>query len=408
MADLFPATQGLLLQLLDGLEAGDQHLPEVRVGAGGRHGARYWLRGRQPRAFEERRPAALFEELRAGGYLRKLRSESSGVYYAFTPAAFQLRDKLSRPPTSSRTERRRASAPPPELLNAMSMLHQIHARADRVTTSLLALAEVSAIRTFRNDPSSGVFFVPMNPYSWLDLDREDIPLLGAARETGEAWLTTAGLIVAVATPQHSDAFEEHAEILRAVYIRGGTGSGPPAGSTAMVGAAVRKTIAEQLKVIDYLPGAVESSQLVAIPDTNALLQDSAIEDWVLGDAPVAITVPQQVISELDAKKVGANDKIAGKAEGLIRRFREYGRRGDTLVGVKLAGNVQFRELPVTPNMSLLPESFDPSNADDRILATAVHFAAKHLSSRVVLVTRDRNLQNKARLIGLPAVDVSDL
>jgi rRNA-processing protein FCF1 len=34
--------------------------------------------------------------------------------------------------------------------------------------------------------------------------------------------------------------------------------------------------------------------------------------------------------------------------------------------------------------------------------------ATHLSSRIVLVTRDRNLRNKARRYAVPAVDVSRL
>jgi len=152
-------------------------------------------------------------------------------------------------------------------------------------------------------------------------------------------------------------------------------------------------------LIDGLPGAV---------DTNALLQDPALEDWVLGDEPATIVVPQQVVAELDSKKVDGNERIARKAESLIRRFREYGRRGDTLSGVKLSNNRLFRELPLTPDMSAMPESLDPAHPDDRILATAVALSARHISSRVVLVTRDRNLQNKARMLAIPAVDVSEL
>ena len=56
MMRLLPATEQLLLSLLDGLDAADPHLPEVRVTEGGRMGSRYWLKGPQPRAFDERRP----------------------------------------------------------------------------------------------------------------------------------------------------------------------------------------------------------------------------------------------------------------------------------------------------------------------------------------------------------------
>ena len=75
-------------------------------------------------------------------------------------------------------------------------------------------------------------------------------------------------------------------------------------------------------------------------------------------SPRSSLSPQQVIAELDSKKVEGNPKIARKAESLIRRFREFERRGDTLSGVKLSDNQQFRESTLTPDVSAMPESFD--------------------------------------------------
>ena len=75
-------------------------------------------------------------------------------------------------------------------------------------------------------------------------------------------------------------------------------------------------------------------------------------------SPRSSLSPQQVIAELDSKKVEGNPKIARKAESLIRRFREFERRGDTLSGVKLSDNRQFRESTLTPDVSAMPESFD--------------------------------------------------
>lgn len=106
--------------------------------------------------------------------------------------------------------------------------------------------------------------------------------------------------------------------------------------------------------------------------------------------------------------MSTNRPVAEKAMQLIRRFKEYARRGDTFEGVVLAGKRSLRELPFSPDASQMPGELDSDHADDRILATALHLSALHLNSRVVLVTRDRNLQNKARFWRLPAVDVADL
>jgi hypothetical protein len=59
MQKLLPAAEDVLLEVLEGLERTDDHLPELRVGVAGRTGARYWLYGRWKRTFEQRRPFAL-------------------------------------------------------------------------------------------------------------------------------------------------------------------------------------------------------------------------------------------------------------------------------------------------------------------------------------------------------------
>lgn len=92
MTELLPATQELLVEVLDGLDPADEHLPELRVGNPGRSGSRYWLYGFKNRSFEGRRPFAQFDELRVAGLLRKLRKTESGTFFAFTPAAFRFRD----------------------------------------------------------------------------------------------------------------------------------------------------------------------------------------------------------------------------------------------------------------------------------------------------------------------------
>ena len=78
--NLRPATQQLLLEILEGLDVADPDLPELRVGAPGRTGSRYWLYGKRNRSFQRRRPFAQFDELASARLLRKVRKESSGTY----------------------------------------------------------------------------------------------------------------------------------------------------------------------------------------------------------------------------------------------------------------------------------------------------------------------------------------
>jgi hypothetical protein len=408
MAELLPATQELLTEILDGLDPADTNLPELRVASPGRTGSRYWLYGSTKRSFPTRRPFAQFDELRAAGLLRKLRTTQSGTFYAFTPPAFRLRDELAAPPAVAQAARRRPSAPPPELTTATSRITALRELAARAEASLAALAQASSITQFRNDPSSDVFYVPINPWTWDRLDSSAASGIGAARTATESWLDNARLVVGIGAPEHIEEFEEHAQVLQRVYIRSKNADGPPAGTIEGVVGAIATAISRQLALIEDLPGALELPTTMVVPDTNALLHNPALEEWALGEEPVCIVTVQQVTSELDLKKGSHNEKVAAKAESLIRRFKEYSRRGDTFAGVKLAAGKTFREVPLTPDMTRMPASLDPDHADDRILAAALHLAATHLSSRVVLITRDRNLQNKARFARLPAVDIADL
>ena len=46
--------------------------------------------------------------------------------------------------------------------------------------------------------------------------------------------------------------------------------------------------------------------------------------------------------------------------------------------------------------------------DDRILVGALDLSQQELASRIVLVTHDRNMQSKARRLGLQYVDSDEL
>jgi hypothetical protein len=408
MADLLPATRALLMELLEGLEKDDDDLPELRVAEPGRSGSRYWLHGKKRRSFPGRRPFAQFDELRAARLIRRLRAErAAGTFYAFTSEAFQVRDRIRRA-ESPQPVRVRPSVPPPEFLAARSRLEILRHLAQSARDRLVALVQASSIETFQNEPGSGVVFIPINRHSWNPLPRDAVPLLGEARRATDIWLSAVRLVVVSAAVEHLPEVDEHADMLLQVVLRNADARGPPAGSLAEVTDAIGDTVAAQLALIEGLPGSVESPATLVVPDTNALLHDPAIEDWAVGDEPASIVICHQVTAELDAKKMSANRPVAEKATQLIRRFKEYARRGDTFEGVVLAGKRSLRELPFSPDISQMPDQLDVDHADDRILATALHLSALHLSSRVVLVTRDRNLQNKARFWRLPAVDVADL
>jgi rRNA-processing protein FCF1 len=411
MADLLPGTADLLYEVLEGLEPDTPNLPELRMGKPGRSGSRYWHYGRQKKRFDRHRPASEFEELKAAGFLRKLRTDkSTGTYFAFTPAAFRERDAIKRKTAklASPEMRQRPDQPSPDLTEAPSRLGTIGLLAEQSRGSLSELIAASGIeRTVTNDPSSSVVFIPLHPWRWKQLPAEHRPLQGCAKEDAERLLETCRVSLAAAGPEHLEEFDKLAETVRRIYVRGSKSSGPLAEGLVKNAELVNDALDAVLQLIDALPGAHGAEELLVVPDTNALIQDPDIENWQTGSEACTIVIVSQVQAELDRMKVGSG-AVAEKAKSLIRKFKEYSRRGNTLVGVPLSGPRSFKEIAISPDLANAPSWLSPADPDDRILAATLDLAASSLTARVVLVTRDRGLQNKARSAECPAVDVDDL
>jgi len=147
--------------------------------------------------------------------------------------------------------------------------------------------------------------------------------------------------------------------------------------------------------------------VVFVPDTNALLFNPELERWQFPEVHrfTLVLVPA-VLSELDSLKINhRNPDVREKAEGLIRRIKEYRRRGELAEGVTLVqGVVLLRTVAKEPNMEKTLPWLDPVNADDRFLAAVLEVMRLHPRSAVQLVTRDINLQNKAEFAKVPFVE----
>jgi rRNA maturation endonuclease Nob1 len=408
---LLPEQEDLLCELVDAYEAvGDR--PDIRVGPEGRSGARVWTWGTsRHRELGGRRKAADFAELRATGYLRKLRQDKTGTYYAITTDGLARRaeivKKRNRNTSPPKVAKLKSGPPPRGLSEAGTRLTTLRGLATEARARLDALLAVSSIlERFPDDGAGGVVVITPHPWTWGPLTSEGQKLLGAARKALYAWLEAATGAVRASAPERVEDFGDDEPVLRRVVERSSRSDGPPAADIATTQRRVGEALDAQMALIEELPSSQEPEATVLVPDTNALVFNPAMETWNVGGDAVTITVLPQVIAELDSKKM---DRAVGeKADGLIRRFKEYDRRGNTLEGVPLAGKTSFREVAQAPSFDGTPSWLSKSNADDRILGGALELAQRELTSRIVLVTRDRNMQNKARRLGLPYIDAEEL
>lgn len=176
-------------------------------------------------------------------------------------------------------------------------------------------------------------------------------------------------------------------------------------STEEVLSKVSEYIDKQMEVVDSLYDPKEDS-LIMVPDTNALLSNPDIENWKFEDVTKfnLLLVPA-VSSELDRLKVFHNNvNIREKCKKIIRRLNEYRRRGTLTEGVPVIKNkIWVRAIAVEPDFNNTLSWLDIQNNDDRILASFIEIMRLHPNSKIILVTNDLNLQNKAEFARIPWV-----
>jgi hypothetical protein len=296
-----------------------------------------------------------------------------------------------------------------EVETGQGTLAELYALADELQLALNALLDRSAIEyNDINRGSSGVFVMGWNPYRWQELDGPGQRELGRARDLTASWRELAGKAIEASAAERAKGFERQGTTIdRVLRFSDGSSDGAPASTIDGVRAKVAEALAKQKGVLADLPSAHGDGGRLLVPDTNALLYQPAIERWEPENGPWTAVIVPQVVRELDQLKMGERP-VAEAAATFIRQLKEYGGRGDTFSGVPLARGNQLREVAVDADMTNTLSWLRADHADDRLLASVLELKWRDLTADVVLVTRDRNLQNKVRLARVSFLDVEDL
>jgi predicted ribonuclease YlaK len=147
-----------------------------------------------------------------------------------------------------------------------------------------------------------------------------------------------------------------------------------------------------------------------VPATKALAWNPDLEKWLFaGVWRFTLVLTATVLGELDRLKVEhRNPDFRAKAEGVINRLKSYRRRGELSRGVVLRRSVStLKTIALEPKVEETLPWLDPTNDDDRVLASFIEVMRQHPRTPVILVTRDINLQNKVEYAGLPFVEPPD-
>ncbi len=256
-----------------------------------------------------------------------------------------------------------------------------------------------------NADSGGVVLVGWNPTRWSELPAEAQRYVGQAKQAYNRFAELGSRAVEASASDRSKSFERAGNVLERVIAQDGSFSGAPADSIDGIREVVRRAVAKQLEVIEHLPSSHGDGGQFLVPDTNALLAKPDLELWSPPAGQWTVVLVPQVVRELDALK--QREHLREKATGVIRRVKEYARRSDTFSGVPIADRLTLQEVAIDPEMDKAPSWLRSEQPDDQLLASVLELAWADLQARVVLATRDRNLQNKARFARVSYLDVDD-
>lgn len=272
--------------------------------------------------------------------------------------------------------------------------------AEQLSGSLQDVLSKADVRDrYKSEPGDAVVIVSADPWEWV-FPPEVLPARRTARELLDRWLELARRVLRASAPETEAEFCRRAPRLRSPLDFSEAAAGP--GSREPTGAAayVLEALAEQRALLQRVLGSAldaDGGELWLVPDTNALYKNPSLELWAHDESATLVLVPQ-VLRELDGhKQHHPVEDVRRKAQGLLRRFEEYARRGDTLVGVPIAGSLRFREVAVDADVGESLSWLRSGHADDQLLASVLDLRWSHPANAVTLVTEDRGLRNKARM-----------
>ena len=139
---------------------------------------------------------------------------------------------------------------------------------------------------------------------------------------------------------------------------------------------------------------------VLIPDTNAIAgnPDPTQYRTITGDGSFIFLLLPTVLAELDdLKNTHRNPDFREKVNRVITRVKGWRKQGTLRNGVTVDRTITVKAVAIEPDMQDTLPWLDKENRDDRIIASVLEVQSSYPNARVVLITGDVNLSNKADL-----------
>ena len=161
---------------------------------------------------------------------------------------------------------------------------------------------------------------------------------------------------------------------------------------------------EILRVAEYQ----DHTETILAPDTNSIVSEPDPMKYrtIVEDGRFVFLLLRTVLAELDTLKYShRNPGFREKVQKAIIRIKGWRNQGPLLGGVTVDQSITVRAIGSEPDMQRTLSWLDKDNHDDKIVAAVLEVQSAHPASRVVLVTGDVNLMNKADLAQIETAEL---
>jgi len=279
-----------------------------------------------------------------------------------------------------------------------SYFQQLSEELDEIKTVFRSFLEGVTIKRFMNDPYSNVFILIHEFFYNTDITndqkKKQIELLQKYTQWEEHFdLLTRNLPKEIT--KEIDTCKK--TIKELIELKSGWGT--------------KATIEENIvineqsinKLQSILSLVTKEENIVLVPDTNALIIDSDFGDYKkIEKGTFTILLNPTVLSELDKLKINHRDEgFRTKIDSIIRKIKGLRSQGSLLNGVIVNQTITIRMSAKEPDFAHTLSWLYQNNNDDRIIAFTLECLRNNPAQKIILVTADINLQNKAEMAKLP-------
>jgi len=290
--------------------------------------------------------------------------------------------------------------------NPISFASRLRQQLQFIEDQMMKLLDISTIKEFRNDPNSPIILIGA-PYYWGETDESQRRLQMQLKNTYLTWFEYFLFLFSNATEEIQLQIEETNRLVTNWIEKRSDHSIPPTIQEAKL--KFREKIRFFYELIQMIENP-NNSELILIPDTNALIKAPGVSQYskIAQRRKYTVILVPTVLKELDRLKVSHRDQnFRDKVNSVIKRIKGLRQQGNLLQGVTVNKTITVKAVAREPNFNTTLHWLDSSNDDDRIIASTLEIQRIYPSAIVILVTSDINLQNKAELAYLPFLEPPD-